>query len=99
MPGKRASRSKAAVIHLIESGPDGSSLSDVVGKALGYQTRPPGSKTQWQLREEFGVSRSVMQKTLKKLIEDGVVTRLKIVERDEQGRAKQNTVYILVGAL
>jgi predicted transcriptional regulator len=74
-------------------------LSDVVGKALGYQTRPPGSKTQWQLREEFGVSRSVMQKTLKKLIEDGVVTRLKIVERDEQGRAKQNTVYILVGAL
>jgi predicted transcriptional regulator len=51
------------------------------------------------LRTEFGVSRSVMQKTLRKLMEDGLVTRLKIVERDETGKAKQNTVYLKVGEL
>jgi hypothetical protein len=45
---------------------------------------------------EWGVSRSVMQKTLRKLMEDGLVTRLKIVERDDSGKAKQNTVYIKV---
>jgi predicted HTH transcriptional regulator len=81
------------------AGDDYPDLSAIVGKALGLQTRPPGSKTQWELRTEFGVSRSVMQKTLRKLMEDGVVTRLKIVERDEQGKAKQNTVYLKVGEL
>jgi predicted transcriptional regulator len=45
---------------------------------------------------EFGASRSVMQKTLKKLLEAGQITRLKIVERDEQGKAKQDTVYVMV---
>jgi predicted transcriptional regulator len=60
------------------------------------QARPPGSKTSWELRMEFGASRSVMQKTLKKLLEAGQITRLKIVERDEQGKAKQDTVYVMV---
>jgi DNA-binding MarR family transcriptional regulator len=95
---KRTSGSKAQVVSLLESAPDGSSLSDIVGKALGYQTRPANSKTLGELRMEWGVSRSVMQKTLKKLIDDGMVTRLKIVERDETGKAKQNTVYLKVGA-
>jgi predicted transcriptional regulator len=68
----------------------------LVGQALGVQARPPGSKTSWELRTEFGVSRSNMQKTLKKLLDSGQITRLKIVERDEQGKAKQDTVYVMV---
>jgi predicted HTH transcriptional regulator len=78
------------------AGDDYSDLSAIVGKALGVQTRPPGAKTSWELRTEFGVSRNVMQKTLRKLVDSGQITRLKVVERDEQGKAKQDTVYVMV---
>jgi hypothetical protein len=37
-----------------------------------------------------------MQKTLRKLVDSGQITRLKVVERDEQGKAKQDTVYVMV---
>jgi hypothetical protein len=79
------------------AGDDYPDLSAIVGKALGFQARPVGAKTAWELREEWGASRSVMQKTLKRLVDDGAITRLKIVERDEQGRAKLNTVYVVKG--
>jgi hypothetical protein len=68
-----------------------------VGQALGVQTRPPGSKTAWELRTEYGVSRGVMQKTLKKLRDAGAIESIRIVERDEQGKAQQTTVYVKVG--
>jgi DNA-binding transcriptional regulator GbsR (MarR family) len=96
MPGRGKSGRKAEVIQLIETGPDGCDLSALVGQALGVQARPPGSKTAWELRTEYGVSRSVMQKTLKKLRDAGAIESLKIIERDEQGKAHQNTVYVMV---
>jgi DNA-binding transcriptional ArsR family regulator len=52
--------------------------------------------TSWELRVKYGVSRSVMQKTLKKLRDAGAIESLKIIERDEQGKAHQNTVYVMV---
>ena len=70
----------------------------MIGKALGVHTRPAGAKSSSELREEFGVSRSVMQKVLRRLVEEGKLERIKIIERDPgTGKAQTNTVYRPLG--
>lgn len=56
--------------------------------------RPPGSRSAKELRAVHHVSRSVMQATLRELLAAGAIERYKITERDAEGRAKPNTVYV-----
>jgi DNA-binding transcriptional regulator PaaX len=65
----------------------------LVGRALGIQERPAGSKTLIELRAEFGVSRSIMQKAVKKLILSGELQKARITERGPDGKTQQTVVY------
>jgi hypothetical protein len=98
MSGRRGKGDgKAQVISFTSTdGDDDTDLSAIIGKALGLQTRPPGAKSALELRAEYGVSRSVMQKTLKQLCESGVLDKRRIIERDSNGKAQINVVYFKV---
>jgi response regulator of citrate/malate metabolism len=99
MSGRRGKGDgKAQVISFTSTdGDDDTDLSAIIGKALGIQTRPPGAKSALELRAEFGVSRSIMQRTLKKLVDSGQLERRKVIERDATGRPHQNIVYVRLG--
>ena len=94
--------SQPQAVQLIEtlSHADSDDLSVLVGKELrarGVIGRPLGAKSSKELRKEFGVSRSVMQAIIRKLLDDGTIVRYKITEHDANGRAVPNTVYLKLG--
>jgi hypothetical protein len=100
MPRRGTSGNQAQVVQLIEYTADGSDISAIVGKALraqGIGGRPPGAKSSKELRKEWKVGRSAMQRIIKQLLAEGAIEMCKITEYDEQGQAKPNVVYVAVG--